>query len=48
MFSLPSTVPEGIYYVGAIVDSENVIEEPNEQNNVLYDKDRIQVEKDSI
>jgi beta propeller repeat protein len=41
--TIPSSVPEGSYYLGMIIDPENVIAESNEANNVFFDLDPITI-----
>ena len=44
MFTIPESVPAGTYWVGAFIDSDNVIYESNEENNVMYDPNQVQIE----
>ncbi|MDD1729770.1 MAG: hypothetical protein LUQ50_11960 [Methanospirillum sp.] len=47
MFTIDNTVPAGIYWIGAFIDSQNVIDEFDKENNVVYDTNQVQVEKNS-
>jgi hypothetical protein len=39
--TIPADTPPGVYYIGAVVDSSNVVREPNEKNNVATCRMRI-------
>ncbi|WP_245920481.1 PQQ-binding-like beta-propeller repeat protein [Methanospirillum stamsii] len=43
MFTIPGNVPPGSYAVGVFIDSKNVVEESDEENNVVYDINWVQV-----
>ncbi|NPV89693.1 MAG: hypothetical protein HPY50_02810 [Firmicutes bacterium] len=46
--TVPSTITEGLYYLGAIVDRTDIIDESNENNNTRYDVTLMPITFDAV